>query len=192
MNIIEALAAALVILNVALVAGRSLWNYPVALIAVAIYASVFFEARLYSDALLQGFFFAANLYGWANWSRSRHAAGEVVVDTLDSRGRTRWLAGGIAAWAIWSALMHRYTDASYPWWDGAIAIASVAAQLLQARRRIESWWVWIAVDVASVPLYVAKGLWLTAGVYGVLLALAVYGYVDWQRAATRRQLAVAA
>ena len=88
--------------------------------------------------------------------------------------------------------MHRYTDASYPWWDGAIAIASVAAQLLQARRRIESWWVWIAVDVASVPLYAAKGLWFTAGVYGVLLALAVYGYVDWQRAATRRQLAVAA
>lgn len=189
---IEALAAALVILNVALVAGRSLWNYPVALAAVAIYASVFFEARLYSDALLQGFFFAANLYGWANWSRSRHAAGEVVVDTLDSRGRGRWLAGGIVAWVIWSALMHRYTDASYPWWDGAIAIASVAAQLLQARRRIESWWVWIAVDVASVPLYAAKGLWFTAGVYGVLLALAVYGYVDWQRAATRRQLAVAA
>ncbi len=88
--------------------------------------------------------------------------------------------------------MHRYTDASYPWWDGAIAIASVAAQLLQARRRIESWWVWIAVDVASVQLYVAKGLWFTAGVYGVLLALAVYGLVDWQRSATRRELAVAA
>ncbi len=191
MNTIEALAAALVILNVALVAGRSLWNYPVALVAVAIYAAVFFEARLYSDALLQGFFFAANVYGWANWSRSQQAAGEVVVGTLDPWTRMRWLGSGTAAWLVWSALMHRYTDAAYPWWDGGIAIASVAAQILQARRAIESWWVWIAVDVASVPLYLAKGLWFTAGLYTVLLTLAVYGLLDWQRAAGRRREALA-
>ena len=188
MNTIEALAAVLVILNVSLLAGRSLWNYPVALVAVAIYAAVFFEARLYSDTLLQVFFFAANLYGWANWSRSRRDAGEVVVTALDSRGRARWLGGGIAAWLVWSTLMHRYTDASYPWWDGGIAIASVAAQVLQARRRLESWWVWIAVDVASVPLYAAKGLWFTAGLYTVLLALAIWGLIDWTRAAGRRRM----
>lgn len=192
MNTYEALAAALVVLNVALVAGRSLWNYPVALVAVAIYAAVFFEARLYSDALLQGFFFAANVYGWANWSRSRRDAGEVVVGGLDSQARARWLGGGIAAWLVWSALMHRYTDASYPWWDGAIAIASVAAQLLQARRAIESWWVWIAVDVASVPLYAAKGLWFTAGLYSALLGLAVWGLIDWQRSAVRQRRMVPA
>ena len=72
---VEALAAALVVVNVALVAARSVWNYPVALAAVAIYAWVFLGARLYSDTLLQGFFFAANVYGWVNWTRSRADAG---------------------------------------------------------------------------------------------------------------------
>ena len=182
----EAAAAALVVVNVALVARRTMWNYPVALVAVALYAWVFADARLYSDALLQVFFFAANLYGWSNWARSRALAGEVVVERLDSATRLAWFAGAAAASAAWGTLMHRYTDASYPWWDAGIAIASVAAQLLQARRAIESWWVWIAVDVASVPLYAAKGLWFTCALYAVLLALSVYGLIGWQRARRRR------
>ncbi|MFN3433224.1 MAG: nicotinamide riboside transporter PnuC [Sphingomonas sp.] len=192
MNTPEALAAALVVVNVALVAQRSVWNYPVALVAVAIYGWVFAEARLYSDALLQGFFFAANLYGWANWAKSRAQAGEVVVERLDAGTRAGWLVAGAAACLLWGMLMHRYTDASYPWWDGGIAIASVAAQLMQARRAIESWWVWIAVDVASVPLYCAKGLWFTAALYAVLLGLAVWGLVDWRRAEGRQLRAVPA
>ncbi len=185
MNSVEALAAALVVVNVALVTQRNVWNFPVALVAVAIYGWVFAGARLYSDALLQGFFFAANLYGWANWARSRAEAGEVVVEQLDAGTRAMWLVGGMAACLAWGALMHRYTDASYPWWDAGIAIASVAAQLMQARRAIESWWVWIAVDVASIPLYATKGLWFTCTLYVVLLALSVQGLVGWRRASRR-------
>ncbi|EZP57310.1 nicotinamide riboside transporter PnuC [Sphingomonas sp. RIT328] len=184
---VEALAAALVIVNVALVARRSVWNYPVALVAVAIYAWVFATARLYSDALLQGVFFAANLYGWRNWAHSRATAGTVIVTRLAPVARIGWLVAIVAvAWG-WGLLMHRFTDAAYPWWDAALAIASVAAQWLQARRAIESWWLWIAVDVGSVPLYAAKALWITAALYAVLLGLAIWGWIDWRRAAVRQE-----
>jgi nicotinamide mononucleotide transporter len=86
--------------------------------------------------------------------------------------------------------MHRFTDASYPWWDAAIAAASVAAQLLMAQRRIENWWLWIAVDLASIPLYLAKGLYLFAGLYLIYLALAVAGLISWL-AVMRRTLRLA-
>ncbi|GAA0671066.1 nicotinamide riboside transporter PnuC [Sphingomonas insulae] len=184
---VEPLAAALVVVNVALVARRNVWNYPVALAAVALYAWVFAGARLYSDTLLQAFFFAANLYGWSNWARSRAHAGEVVVERLAPAARLAWALGGIAVCMLWGTMMHRYTDASYPWWDAAIAIASIAAQLLQARRAIESWWVWITVDIASIPLYAAKGLWFTCALYGVLLALSVGGLLGWTRARLRTE-----
>lgn len=187
MNPVEACAAALVVLNVALVARRSVWNYPVALFAVAIYGWVFAGARLYSDALLQAFFFAANLYGWRNWVQSRAATGEVIVERLADADRLLWLLAGAAACVAWGTLMHRYTDASYPWWDAGLAIASVAAQLLQARRAIESWWLWIAVDAGSVPLYLAKGLWVTAALYAVLLAIAIGGLIEWARAMGRQR-----
>jgi nicotinamide mononucleotide transporter len=190
-NAIEAIAAALVVVNVALVAWRSIWNYPVAILAVAIYAVVFAEARLYSDMVLQGFFLVVNLYGWVNWARVKGETGEVIVERLGPAARGAWVAGIAVAALVWGTGMHAFTDASYPWWDAGIAAASVAAQLLQARRVIESWWLWIAVDLASVPLYAVKSLWFTTALYVVLLVISVAGLIDWRRAAVR-QMAVAA
>ncbi|MDQ2892531.1 MAG: nicotinamide riboside transporter PnuC [Pseudomonadota bacterium] len=192
MNSIEALAAVLVVVNVVLVARRRIWNYPFAILAVAIYAVVFAEARLYSDTLLQGFFFVVNIYGWANWTRAKAATGEVVVETLTLKAQLSWVAGIVVAATMWGTAMHAFTDASYPWWDAGIAAASVTAQVLQARRRLESWWLWIAVDVASVPLYAAKGLWFTSALYLMLLAISVAGLIDWHRAYARRALSVEA
>lgn len=182
MNPVEILAALLVLVNIALVAKRSVWNYPFGIAAVALYGVVFLEAKLYSDMLLQGFFLVLNLYGWINWRRSRADAGEVVVLTLGWPARAAWLAGcALAIWG-WGALMHRFTDAAAPWWDAGVAITSVAAQLLLARRYLENWVLWIAVDVIAVPLFAARGLWLTAGVYVVLLGLAIGGAIGWHRA----------
>ena len=188
-NGIEALAAVLVVVNVALVAWRSVWNYPFAIVAVAIYAAVFAGARLYSDMVLQGFFVAVNLYGWVNWARARHVSGDIPVRAIGGRARAGWTAGVAIAAVVWGTLMHRYTDASYPWWDAGIAAASIAAQVLQARRAIESWWLWIAVDVASIPLYAVKGLWFTTGLYVLLLAISVVGLIDWRRAMVRQAIA---
>jgi len=185
-NSIEALAALLVVVNVALVARRSIVNYPVAIVAVAIYAGIFADARLYSDMVLQGFFLVVNVYGWIDWARVKGQAGEVVVGTLAVRTRTLWVVGIAGAAAAWGTGMHAFTDAAYPWWDAGIAAASVAAQVLQARRRIESWWLWIAVDVVSVPLYAVKGLWFTTALYVVLLVISVAGLIDWRRALGRQ------
>ena len=112
--------------------------------------------------------------------RVRHAA-QVVRERLDARARLAWGGGIVVAALVWGMSMHRWTDASYPWWDAGIAAASVAAQLLMARRKLENWALWIAVDVASVPLYLAKGLFLFAALYLVYLLLAVIGLVAWWR-----------
>ena len=191
LNPLEAIAAALVVANVALLARRSVWNYPFAIAAVALYAIVFARARLYSDMLLQGFFLVVNLYGWLLWTRGRAVSGTVLVETLSAIARLRWAIGCAAAVLAWGTLMHRYTDAAYPWWDAGVAIVSIAAQILLARRAIENWWLWIAIDVAAVPLYLAKQLWFTGALYVVLLALSVWGLIDWRAARERQGGAVA-
>lgn len=183
----EAIAFALGVINVTLVVRRSVWNYPFALAMVTLYAAVFWEARLYSDTLLQGFFFVVNIYGWMRWRADRAVAGEIVVGTMTGAERTRWTLGcGIAA-LLWGATMHRFTDAALPWWDAAIAVTSVAAQILLAWRRIENWVLWIAVDIGSIGLYAAKGLWLTMILYAVFLVLATWGLVDWRRVMARQR-----
>ncbi|WP_067111454.1 nicotinamide riboside transporter PnuC [Sphingopyxis granuli] len=182
MSEVEWIAASLVLINVALVALRSVWNYPFALVAVSLYAVVFYEAKLYSDMLLQGFFLVLNLYGWAAWLRAREGSG-VPVGWMTARARLVWGGATLAAWIVWSAAMHRHTDAAAPWIDGAIAMASITAQWLLARRRVESWWLWIFVDLIAVPLFASRGLYATSVVYVVLLGLSIDGLIQWRRAA---------
>ena len=184
MSPIETAAFVLGVVNIVLLIRRSIWNYPFALAMVALYAHVFFEAKLYSDALLQVFFFAVNLYGWWQWRRSRAREGDILVELMSNRARLGWAAGCVAGIAGWGWLMHRFTDASYPWWDASVAIVSIAAQIMLAKRWLENWVLWIGVDIVSIGLYAAKGLWLTMALYAVFLALATWGLIDWRN--TRR------
>lgn len=182
MSPLEILATLLGATNIVLIVRRSIWNYPFALAMVSLYAVIFFEAKLYSDAGLQIFFFLVNLYGWWAWSRNRAEEGKIVVRHLTRAGLAGWIAGSAAAILGWGAMMARLTDASYPWWDGAVAMLSVAAQILMTRRYLENWHWWIVVNAVSIPLYLRKDLDLTAGLYGLFLILALWGLIEWRRA----------
>lgn len=187
MTWLEAIAFALGVINVTLVVRRSVWNYPFALAMVTLYAAIFWQARLYSDTLLQGFFFVVNIYGWVGWVANRANTGAIVVEAMTARSRARWAAGSVAVAFGWGTAMHLFTDAALPWWDAAIAVASIAAQVLLALRKWENWAIWIAVDIASIGLYLVKGLWLTAILYAVFLVLAAWGLIDWRRVLARQE-----
>jgi nicotinamide mononucleotide transporter len=187
MSPLEMVAAALGLANIMLIVRRSVWNFPFALAMVSLYAVIFWQAKLYSDAGLQVFFFAINLYGWWSWRGNAADEGEIVVQRLGWRGRSLWLALALGASLLWGTVMARTTDASYPLWDASVAMWSVAAQILMTRRYIENWHGWIAVNLISIPLYLIKGLWLTAGLYAVFLGMAVWGLVEWLRAERTRK-----
>jgi nicotinamide mononucleotide transporter len=189
MDALEWIAAALGLVNVALVVRRSVWNYPFGLAMVALYCIVFFRARLYSDSLLQIFFFAVQLYGWWNWVEAKKKAGEVPVLLLGNRARLGWVAATAAASLVWGLGMHHFTNAAAPFTDAAIAGTSIAAQLLMARRRIENWVLWIAVDAVAVPLFWSRGLNYTSGLYALFLLLSIAGLIDWRRSLLKARAA---
>lgn len=184
MSPVEALAAALGVVNVLLVVRRSVWNYPFGLVTVGLYFFVFFEQRLYSDALLKLFFIAVQLYGWWAWQHAEQVDAGVAVSSLSPAERLRGAAAIVVAASLWSSVMAGLTDAAAPFVDGPIAITSVVAQLLQSFRKVESWWLWIMVDLAAIPLFLSRGLLITAGLYLIFLCLAVAGLLEWRRKAT--------
>lgn len=179
MSPLEIVAALLGLVTIVLVVRRSVWNYPFALAMVALYFFVFFDAKLYSDALLQIFFFGINLYGWWAWSRAPLVDDGVAVSLLDNRSRLLWLGTTIAGSIMLGSAMARYTDAAAPHFDSIIAASSVVAQILQSMRRVESWLLWILADLIAVPLFMWKGLMPTATLYLIFLAAAVAGFVAW-------------
>ena len=178
---LEWIATASGVLCVLLLVRRSLWNYPFAILSVSLFAIVFRDAKLYSDALLQIFFIAINIFGWFSWSRSQAGAGEVVVERLTPVQQVGVLSGVIGLTLGWGAIMASQTDATFPYIDAAIAMMSVVAQILLAMRKLENWYLWIAVDLIAIPLFAAKGLYLTAGLYVIYLGLSLWGLRDWAR-----------
>ncbi len=169
------------LLCVWLAARESVWNFPVAIVACALAAVVYFRARLYSDVGLQIVFIALGLYGWWLWLRKGPEQGEVHVSRTPGRWWLLLSALALAFTATAGYLFERYTDAAAPYWDNAATAVSLVAQFLLTRKKLENWLLWIGVDVLYVVLYWHRGLALFSVQYVVFLGLAGYGYWQWRR-----------
>ena len=187
--LIEYAAALLGLVNIALLIFRNVWNFPFGMAMVALYILVFYEEKLYAEAGLQVFFFAAQTWGWWLWLRVGGEDSRVPVRWLDNPSRGVWLVVTAALSLNLGWVMHRFTDAVMPYADAGIAGASVAAQILLAFRRIENWLVWIVIDIASIALYLNRGLYPTAGLYGGFLVMSLFGLKEWIDAERREPAA---
>ncbi|MFE1344740.1 nicotinamide riboside transporter PnuC [Streptomyces sp. NPDC058757] len=179
-------------LCVRLVARQHLANWPVGIANNLFFVLLFTQAGLYADAGLQIVFIALAAYGWWTWT---HGGGPGSAGALPVRRTTRtewtWLlaAGAVGTLAL-TLLLDRATDSTVPFWDALTTGLSLMATYGQCRKRLESWWLWIAADVVYVPLYAHKGLYLTSLLYVGFMALCVAGLRGWSRdlAAARRPL----
>lgn len=176
---LEWAAAAFGVVNIALLIWRSVWNFPFGIAMVGLYIVVFFEERLYAEAGLQVFFILAQVWGWWLWLKVGGEDNRVPVRWLDNMSRGVWGLATLAVSLNLGWIMHRFTDAVMPYADSAIAGASVAAQVLLAFRRIENWILWILIDIASILLYINRGLYPTAGLYGGMLVMSLLGLKEW-------------
>lgn len=186
MTWLEATGAILVIVNIALIVRRSLWNFPFGIAASAIYFVVMGRVGLYSGALLQLLFIAVQLYGWWNWRRFIGGGNELPVATMGGAQRWRWFAAAAVAALAWGTVMDLATDAHLPYPDAALSSASIVCQALIALRRVEGWVVWIGVNLGAIALFVSQTLFVTAALYVILLALSVLGLRAWWTAARTR------
>ncbi len=160
---------------------RSLWAFPLGMIGVAVQGVLFEQTKLYAEATQQVFFFAALGWGWWHWVRDRGAAPELPVTVMSWRSRGLTLVAGAAAAALW-ALALKWTDALMPWRDAFVAVFGIVAQVLQARKVIENWPLWLVVNLVAIVSYWKADLAYTAFLYAIYLGLAVVGWRAWLRA----------
>ncbi|MCP5395442.1 MAG: nicotinamide mononucleotide transporter [Sphingomonadaceae bacterium] len=182
MNSLEIIAVVLGLANIGLLVRRSIWNYPFGMAMVTLYALIFWEAKLYGEAGLQGFFFVVQGWGWYLWARAGGLEHAVVVRWMGWGARVAALAAVAVVTLLLGTAMHRLTDAAMPFADAAITGASVVAQILLSIRRIENWLLWIAIDLGAIALYIQRDLHLTAGLYVAFLVLSVMGLREWIKA----------
>jgi nicotinamide mononucleotide transporter len=183
MSVGEIIGAVLGVIGVWLMIRQNIWGWPVGLVQVAVYAWVFSDAKLYSDAILQVFFFIIQAYGWWHWLQHQHTAAhrELPVTRLSASELARWIPAGIFFTSVWGTYMHRTTDAALPYWDAFILVFSLIAQWLQARKKLDNWAGWLLVNTVAIGVFWFKDLRLTAGLYVIFWIMALWGWREWRR-----------
>lgn len=165
---------------------ENIWNFPIGLLNTATFAVVFFEARLFGDASLQIVYFILGCIGWYLWLYGgEHRSRLHVVPTGSAEKAAVGVAIILGTLLLWRTL--RFIGGSSSFWDAMTTSTSLGAQWLLNRKRIENWHLWILVDAVYVPLYISRGLNLTAILYAVFLVMAFMGLVQWRATWTVEQ-----
>ncbi len=158
--------------------------WPLAITSALIYLFLFRRSGLYGEAAFQLMFVAVSLWGWWQWRFGQRGDGEpLVVRDLPWRGRWIVAALTLLAWPIVGAIIDRNTDSTVPYADALPTVASVTGQWLLARKYVQNWPTWLAVNLFSVGLFAYKSLWVTALLYAVFALLSILGWRAWRRLA---------
>lgn len=149
---------------------------------------LFFQVQLYADMFLQVYFFAVTLYGWYNWKKTPKSNS---ISTVNLKTRV-WLVVIILLSTLLAAFVfsniHLYLPqyfkikAEYPLVDSFVMVLSIVATVLLAQKKLETWYLWILVDLVCVFLFFKKGAVLLGLEYLVFLGLATYGAIHWRKA----------
>ena len=165
---------------------RNIWTFPVGMVNYVFFGILFVQSGLYADAGLQGVYFILACLGWYWWLKGGEDKTGVEVHEPSKAMLALCGVAVIVIAAIIQWVLHRYTDSSVAGWDALTTAMSLVAQFMLSRKWIANWWLWIAVDLIYIPLYIHKGLWLTVGLYVVFLAMCIAGLIEWQKARTDR------
>ncbi len=187
MSVWEWLGTVFGIAGVVLTARRSVFCWPAWLVSIIAYGVFFTQIKLYADAVLQVFFLITSVIGWLAWQKDKAGASEAELPVTWTSTCERWaylVLTVISSIGI-GFVFDRFTDAHVPYWDAGCAGISVAAQILMMKRRIESWHLWVVVDVVYTALYATKGAWLTVILYAIFAVIAVGGLREWRRSVTQ-------
>lgn len=179
MNPLEIAAVAFSFPCVALAARRNAWCWPPGTVGASAYLLPFYQAKLYAGVGLQAVFLAQNIYGWRYWTKKDDQRKTPRIRALGRRAR------GVVAITIlgmtlgFGAALQTTTDASFPHLDTLLASTGLLANGMQARKILENWILWILADVFYIGMFIHKGMFVSASLYLILLALSTQGLVRW-------------
>lgn len=175
-NVINAVSILLAGLN-------SVHTWWTGILGCVFFALVFFHAKLYADLTLQGFFIVTSIIGWSAWLSKANGA-QLPVRRTSGPATLMLLVFAGAVASGYGLLLHKFTDAYAPFVDSIVLAFSVLGQCLLMGRRYESWWCWVLVNTIAVPLYISRGLLVTAILYFAFWINSIVALQRWRRLVT--------
>lgn len=185
MTPLEVAANAFTALAIVLAGRNNVHTWWTGIVGCTLFGVLFAQNRLYADVVLQAFFVGTSILGWWKWVRGGDLGAALPV-THASLASILWtVPAGVLATAAYGALLHYYTNAYSPFFDSAVLVFSVIGQIMMMQRRVENWAFWVLVNTIAAPLYLSRGLALTAALYAGFWVNALVSWHTWRKLAAR-------
>jgi len=164
--------------------------YPVGLINTIIYVWISIEGQLLGEASVNFYYTVMSIYGWILWTKKDTAKQPVVHITFSDKKWWRYqLLFFISFYAViffsLTYLKKDFATSAIPWADALASATAFTGMWLMTKKKVESWYWWIATNIASIPLYFVKLYVFTSVYYILLLVMAVFGLLEWVKRAKR-------
>lgn len=163
--------------------------YPVGLINTIIYIYISIDGHLLGEASVNLYYTIMSIYGWMLWSKKDEQQQHHVLNISFST-RKEWLhqllffaVFYICIFFSLTYLKKAFAEGAIPWADAFASATAYTGMWLMAKKKVESWYWWIATNIASIPLYFVKQYTFTSVYYLVLLAFAFWGLFEWRNRA---------
>ncbi len=177
----EMLAVVLAIAYLLLAVRENVWCWLFAFISTAIYTLLFWDVSLLMDSALNVYYMGMAVFGWYQWTHGGTVDGSLAVRSLSARQNGLIIASILLLSSVSGYLLTEHSSAAWPYVDSFTTWASVITTYLVTRKYLQNWLYWIVIDAVSVPLYIERGLALTALLFVIYIIIACVGYVQWRR-----------
>lgn len=192
-KILEYLAVVAGIASVWFSRKENILVYPIGLISTTLYIYLSLKGDLFGEASVNLYYTIVSIYGWFLWARKDAIHQPVLhISFSDKKGWIQQVGYFLFFYLIlFGALtfLKKYFPGAIPWADAFASATAYVGMWLMAKKKVESWYWWLATNIASMPLYFAKGFVVTTVYYFILLVLAIFGLIEWKRRA-RQQLSI--
>jgi nicotinamide mononucleotide transporter len=178
---LEVVAVVMAVLYLLLAIRENIWCWTCAGVSTAIYVYLFLTAQLYMESALNVFYFGMAIYGWSVWYRGRTDGRKLPVSVWALPVHAYAIVAIVVASAVSGYLLSTHTDAAYPYIDSLTTWAAIWATFLVARKVLENWWYWLAIDIASIFIYWSRDLQLTSLLFVVYVIMIPFGLISWTR-----------
>lgn len=163
----------------------ALWIF--GFISSALYAWVFFHSKLYAEVSIQIYYLAVSVYGWIHWqlldsTTKKNSSEKLKISTIgSSKDKFVYFFATVVIYFLYLIILKFFTDSPIPYLDSVIGALSIIATWMLAKKKIENWLVFIAVDFFAIFLYIYKELYPTAILFLIYTIMAIVGYNEWNR-----------
>lgn len=164
--------------------------YPVGLINTIIYIYLSIKGHLYGEASVNFYYTVMSIYGWILWTRKDQQ--QQLIVNITRSNKKEWLqqVGFFSGFylVIFFSLFYMkkaFAPEAIPWADAFASATAYTGMWLMAKKKVESWYWWIATDLASIPLYFVKHYAFTSVYYLILLVFAFWGLAEWNKRSQR-------